>query len=180
MPTNVAEPIPAGAHIAFDPASCRACRVCEVMCSIAHEGAARPALARVRITFDEFDDEHPISGSVCFQCADAACIEACPKEAMSRDERTGAVTIDDKACIGCMLCQKACLWEIPVRGYAPGGYAPAHPERGLAIKCDLCAGREEGPICVQMCPLSGKALRYEVGVAEGAEIAEVPARGVPA
>jgi Fe-S-cluster-containing hydrogenase component 2 len=145
------------------------------MCSIAHEGAAQPALARIRITFDEFKEERPISGSVCFQCLDAACMEACPKGAMSRDEHTGAITIDEKRCIGCMLCQKACPWDIPVRGYAP-----AHPERRLAIVCDLCAGREEGPICVQMCPLSGKALRYEVVVAEDAPRAGVPACGEPA
>jgi Fe-S-cluster-containing hydrogenase component 2 len=148
------------------------------MCSIAHEGVAQPALARIRITFDEFREEDPISGTVCLQCtsaaegaaAEAPCIEACPKEAMSRDERTGAVLIDDKTCIGCMLCQKACPWDAP----------QPHPERRLAIKCDLCAGREEGPICVQMCPLSGKALRYEVVVAEDAPRAGVPACGEPA
>jgi Fe-S-cluster-containing hydrogenase component 2 len=143
------------------------------MCSIAHEGAARPALARIRITFDEFEEERPISGSVCFQCLDAACMEACPKDAMSRDERTGAVLIDEKRCIGCMLCQNACPWDVPVRVSAPV-CASAHTRR-LAVKCDLCAGREEGPICVQMCPLSGKALRYQVAVAQGAPRAGVPA-----
>jgi Fe-S-cluster-containing dehydrogenase component len=145
------------------------------MCSIAHEGVARPALARIRILFDEFQEETPISASICFQCtsaaadatADAACMEACPKGAMSRDERTGAVAIDEVRCIGCMLCQKACPWDVP----------QPHPERRLAIVCDLCAGRVEGPICVQMCPLSGKALRYEVAVAESAPRAGVPACG---
>ena len=121
------------------------------MCAIGKEGTARPALARIHVFFDEFQEENPLSGSICFQCADAPCIEACPKDALSRDERTGAVVIDEKRCIGCMLCQKACPWDVPTR----------HPERKVAIKCDLCAGRAGGPLCVEMCPLSGKALRYE-------------------
>ena len=37
--------------------------------------------------------------------------------------------------------------------------AMRHPERQVAIVCDLCAGRASGPVCVEMCPLSGKALR---------------------
>ena len=121
------------------------------MCSIGHEGTASPALARINVYFDEFREQAPISASICFQCADAPCVEACPKDAMARDERTGAVVIDEKRCIGCMLCQKACPWDVPKR----------HTERRIAIKCDLCAGRAGGPLCVEMCPLSGKALRYE-------------------
>jgi Fe-S-cluster-containing dehydrogenase component len=70
---------------------------------------------------------------------------------MSRDERTGAVLVREKRCIGCMLCRDACPWDVPKR----------HPERRLALKCDLCVDRAEGPLCVEMCPLSGKALRYE-------------------
>ena len=92
-------------------------------------------------------------------------MEACPKEAMSRDERTGAVLIDEARCIGCMLCRKACPWDVPKQ----------HPDRKVAIKCDLCVDRADGPICVQMCPLSGKALRYEVAVAQSAPLAEVHA-----
>ena len=153
-------PPPARARVVFDPAWCRTCRVCEVMCSIAKEGTARPALARIHVCFDEFQEDHPISASICFQCADAPCIEVCPKDALSRDERTGAVVIDEKRCIGCMLCQKACPWDVPRR----------HPERRLAIKCDLCVERAGGPLCVEMCPLSGKALRYGATVVEEAQL----------
>jgi Fe-S-cluster-containing hydrogenase component 2 len=155
--------------IAFDAQWCRTCRVCETMCAILHEGAARPALSRIHVTFDEFalssaPTEIPIeepaaaesfvSAVVCLQCADAPCIEVCLAGALSRDVRTGAVVVDtdpdsETACIGCMRCRKACPWDVPQR----------HPERKVALKCDLCAGREGGPICVEMCPLSGKALR---------------------
>jgi Fe-S-cluster-containing dehydrogenase component len=152
--------------IAFDAQWCRTCRVCETACAIAHEGAARPALARIHVTFDVFaaevagaiEDpataERFVSATVCLQCAGAPCIPACPTGALSRDPRTGAVVVDtdpDSAstCIGCMRCRSACPWDVPQR----------HPERKTAIKCDLCADRESGPLCVEMCPLSGKALR---------------------
>ena len=156
--------------IAFDAAWCRTCRVCETMCAIYHEGAARPALARIHVTFDEFPApdrltvpiEDPaaarqfVSAVVCLQCADAPCIDVCPTGALARDARTGAMGLDadpdsPTACIGCMRCRKACPWDVPQR----------HPERKVALKCDLCAGRAGGPVCVEMCPLSGKALRVE-------------------
>jgi len=161
--------------IAFDAQWCRTCRVCETVCAITHEGAARPALARIHVTFDEFPAgvppvaaeiaswieepaaaEHFVSGTVCLQCADAPCLEACPTCSLSRDARTGAILVDadpgsETACTGCMRCRTACPWGVPVR----------HPERKVALKCDLCAGREGGPVCVEVCPLSGKALRVE-------------------
>ena len=142
---------PARGRVVFDPGFCRTCRVCEVACSIGHEGVARPAVARINIHFDEFAETDPISGVICAQCEDAPCIEACPLDVPYRDPRTGAVLIDEERCVGCMKCAKACPWDVPKR----------HPDKRLSLKCDLCYTREEGPLCVAYCPLSGKALRYE-------------------
>ena len=138
-------------RVIFDPWSCRTCKVCEVACSIAKEGQARPALARMNIIFDEFNAEAPISGLLCRQCEDAPCIEACPVGAMGRDAHTGAVVVDAEVCVGCMKCAEACPWDIPKK----------HSELDVAIKWDLCLDREGGPLCVEVCPLKGKALRYE-------------------
>jgi anaerobic carbon-monoxide dehydrogenase iron sulfur subunit len=136
-------------RILFNAAFCRTCRVCELACSIMREGQARPAVARISIVFNEFQRSNPVTVRLCAQCADAPCLTACRVGAMTRDAQTGAVLITE-ACIGCMRCRKACPWGIPQH----------HPERKAAIKCDLCTGREDGPACVRLCPLSGKALRY--------------------
>ena len=138
-------------RVIFNPASCRTCKVCEISCSIYHEGKASASMARINIRFDEFQETDPISATICFQCEDAPCIEACPVDALSRDARTGAVIIDEERCVGCLQCRDACPWDVPKR----------HPQQRIAIKCDLCSEREEGPLCVEVCPLSGKALRYE-------------------
>jgi len=134
----------------FDPQWCRTCKLCEIVCSIAHEGEARPALASINVFFESFKVTDPIHATVCAQCPDAPCMAACPVGAMSRDPHTGAVIVDQDLCIGCMACRRACPWDVPKK----------HPEHGFAIKCDLCKDREGGPVCIEMCPLSGKALRY--------------------
>jgi Fe-S-cluster-containing hydrogenase component 2 len=138
--------------VVFDATMCRTCRVCELACSIAHEGEARPSLARIAILFDEFAVADPISAILCQQCQDAPCVTACPEGAM-RYAASGAVVVETTLCTGCMRCRRACPWHVP----------KLHRERKVAIKCDLCEGIEGGPRCVAICPLSGKALRYAQG-----------------
>ncbi len=142
---------PAKGRLVFDPQSCRTCRVCELVCSIFHEGVASPGLARLNIHFYEFEPENPVSATICHQCEDAPCIAACPADAMTREPDTGAVIILDHLCVGCMECRDACEWEVP----------KLHPTLNIAIKCDLCSSRAGGPVCVEFCPVSGLALRYE-------------------
>jgi len=54
------------------------------------------------------------------------------------DEKTGAVIIDEKKCIGCLVCVQACPFGAILVG--PGGEV---------LKCDLCGG---DPKCVLHCP----------------------------
>lgn len=106
---------------------------------------------------------------LCRQCKAAACVEACPKEAMVRDEH-GVVRRHLALCIGCGSCARACPFGvIPLAGAGtPVAAVSTDRMSGFVIaKCDLCvdrtaAGSESGsdnesgngavPRCVAACP----------------------------
>jgi Fe-S-cluster-containing dehydrogenase component len=83
----------------------------------------------------------------CMHCVDPACVSACPVSALQKDAKTGVVTYDKKACIGCRYCQVACPFSVP-----KFEYDKAFP---LIRKCQLCSHRlEKGdiPACCEFCP----------------------------
>ena len=49
----------------------------------------------------------------CMHCVDPACVSACPASAMTKDAKTGVVSYNKNACIGCRYCQVACPFDIP-------------------------------------------------------------------
>lgn len=79
----------------------------------------------------------------CMHCTEAACIKACPENALSHTE-TGAVVRDYDKCIGCGYCARYCPFGIPKvdEGAQKMG------------KCTLCFDRvAEGltPACSKTC-----------------------------
>jgi Fe-S-cluster-containing hydrogenase component 2 len=136
--------------IVYDPSRCSACGVCEIMCSLWHEGVVGPALARANIIREAFTAKH--RHIACQQCLYPGCYYACPlpDKALCIDEATGAVYVNEAECIGCELCIDACPLEPPRIKY--------NAEKKVAFKCDLCKDREPGPLCVEYCPF--QALTY--------------------
>lgn len=128
---------------------CSGCRACEVACVAHHEAVFGTAAARIRIS--KLESQGIDRPHVCRQCQRARCMEACPVEALVRDTQSGAVLVVEEACIGCGECVAAC----------PFGVALLHPETGLALICDLCAG---DPHCVQRCA-TGAIVYAEPGTA---------------
>ena len=149
---------PRSGVIVVDNTLCVTCRECEVACSLYHESECNPALSSIQIDFDDFVPGLP-DIRICKQCDWPACYYACADRwgddpAMSIDPETGARYVDADKCRGCGACMKAC---------------PLTPEREVMrfrqvgrkrqyIKCDLCRGRQDGPVCVQVCP--GGALTF--------------------
>ena len=124
------------------PERCTGCRACEVACVAHHEAAFGRATARIKVIKREpIGLDYP---NVCRLCARPPCAEACPVEALRKDEAdrnsptTGAVILCAEKCIGCGACVDAC----------PFGAADLHPQTGLALICDLCGG---DPACVKRC-----------------------------
>lgn len=81
----------------------------------------------------------------CNHCAKPACVDVCPKNAITKRADNGLVLIDQQKCIGCRDCEDACPYEAPQYNRAI---------RRMS-KCDGCieqvtAGGQ--PSCVDSCP----------------------------
>jgi len=136
-------PIRCRIHVASE--LCRDCQVCILACSLFHEGQCHPGLARLRISKDMAHYTFDIH--ICQQCESPACLAACPSDAMHLDER-GVVLIDDAECTRCGSCAASCPYDALFYYEAQDRY----------FKCDLCAGREGGPLCVALCPVGALTL----------------------
>lgn len=75
---------------------------------------------------------------LCFQCEGYPCVEECPEDALSVDDKTGAVIVNPNKCTGCGICIDAC----------PGRVPHLHPNEEHIIICDLCGGN---PKCTVTC-----------------------------
>ena len=144
-------------RVAVIPERCTGCRVCELVCSEAHEGVFQPSKARIQIvSFDETVQDVPI---VCQQCADAPCQEACPQDAISRNPETTAVVVDRDLCIMCGACVRACVIGLDQINPDLKLAIRLNDEKEMPLKCDLCEG---DPQCVKYCPTEALVLTEDL------------------
>ena len=121
----------------IDPDKCTSCLQCEMACSNHHEGVFNPALSRIKVF--EFEHGRRSIPYTCTQCEEAWCLKACPTNAISINQETGAKVVDDATCVGCKVCTIAC----------PYGTINYRAATGKVVKCDLCSG---APACASACP----------------------------
>jgi len=116
-----------------DPDKCTGCNRCTYVCSAVHIGTFTPTRARIKV------NNYPYKGfsvpSLCFQCPNASCHQACPEGAISRNG-DDVVVVDAEKCTACGLCVDACP------------YGMIELFNSIAIKCDYCSG---DPACVKEC-----------------------------
>jgi len=87
----------------------------------------------------------------CFHCGDSPCLIACPTGAISKDNKTGAIVVNNELCIGCHSCALACPFGVP-----------RYDSEDKMQKCNLCTERVAAglqPACVRVCPFA--ALKFE-------------------
>ena len=122
--------------VLVNPEKCVGCRNCALACSFAKEGIFSLGRARIgTMWIPKIGMNVPM---VCQQCAKPLCADVCPVGAISRNEETGAMVIDQDLCIGCKMCVIVCPFGGPI----------IDSETGTIIKCDLC---DSDPECVKHC-----------------------------
>ncbi len=138
----------------FDLNKCTGCGACQIACSLENE-VSLPINWRQVNTFNsrQFPEipYHHLS-MACNHCLEAPCITYCPTLAISRNEETGAVLINDNKCIGCGYCSWVCPYDAP----------KFNKSTGVMEKCTFCQHRLEEnlpPACVSLCPTT--ALQIE-------------------
>jgi len=125
------------------PKNCTGCRTCELACSMVKGSGGSLGQSRIDI-FPTGPDRY--MQMTCLQCIEAACIKACPTDALVRNTETGAVEVLNERCIGCALCETAC----------PFGHIRFDRALGFPLKCDLCSGN---PACARFCPHQALEIR---------------------
>ena len=122
---------------------CVGCKACMLACSVAKEKVFDCALSRIQVKKDE--DTCLGIPFVCINCENPPCRGACPTKAISKDPKTGIISVDLDLCSGCGACQEACPYKAVVM----------NAKRNVALICDLCGGN---PACAKVC--SPQAIQY--------------------
>ncbi|WP_448188977.1 hydrogenase 2 operon protein HybA [Azospirillum sp. sgz301742] len=161
---------PEAVGLLFDATMCVGCKACVVACKEANglpiqvpmerayedpSEALSPTSFNIIKMFKEGEpkakdtaqDGFSFIKRSCMHCVDPGCVSACPVNAMTKDARTGVVSYNADACIGCRYCVMACPFGIP-----KFDYDKAVPE---IHKCQLCNhlwkdGRFSA--CADVCP----------------------------
>lgn len=112
---------------------CNGCGLCEIICSLHHEGYINRECSRVRIS----RQEKPIP-LICLQCLEPLCQTNCPVGTIDRCPDSGILIVDHERCLSCYCCIISCPF---------GG--SSEDCNGRMIRCDLCGGE---PQCANFCP----------------------------
>lgn len=162
--------LPDALGILYDSTLCVGCQVCMVACKRANDmplefnGTQKrwddPAdlSAKTLNIIKKYENGTPalkdreIDGYAfvkrhCMHCVDPACVSACPASAMTKDAKTGIVSYNKDACIGCRYCQVACPFNIPK-------FEWDNPFPKI-VKCQFCShllAKGQIPACSNECP----------------------------
>lgn len=135
----------------FDQSRCYDCKACAVACK--DWNGLEPGPCKWLRMFEWEEGMLPdvrlyaMFGS-CYHCEDPACVKACPEGAIFKEDKYGAVLVENEKCTGCRSCYEACPYGAPQ-------FASDEPTEKMS-KCTMCLDRlEDGkkPICVMSCPL---------------------------
>jgi len=137
----------------FDQTRCTGCYTCVVACKDWHDIPAGPASWMRVWTLEHGKFPYLFVAFLaipCYNCAQPACVNVCPVEAIIKRDLDGIVVVDSEKCLGkdtCSICLEACVYGAPQFG--------AETDAKMQ-KCNFCIDRLEErkqPACVAACPM---------------------------
>lgn len=135
----------------FDMNRCYACQACSIACKDWND--IEPGAEKWMCVYEWETGTFPgirlnALAFSCAHCENPACVAACPEGAIYKEDKYGAVLVDQDKCTGCRKCAEACPYGAPK-------FATDDPNCKMS-KCTMCIDRlEEGlrPLCAASCPL---------------------------
>lgn len=137
--------------MAIDMDRCTRCDDCVRACASTHGN--NPRFVREGETYKNL-----MIANACMHCIDPVCMIGCPTGAISRDAKTGSVTINEQTCIGCSTCANSCPYDnirmVEIKDAAGLPIVDIDSDKPIqkATKCDLCHNQVAGPACQRACP----------------------------
>ena len=160
-----------------DPKDCIGCNTCMAACSETHKAFGLQSFPRLQVMRND-DITVPI---LCRHCDDSPCATVCPVHAITHENNTiqlneGNCIVCKLCAIACPFGAITPYGSSPIDAptyyehftFADAGTrdirtAPNNTDvssmlawqpgvKAIAVKCDLCYFRKEGPACVQTCP----------------------------
>lgn len=135
----------------FDQGRCYGCKACSVACKDWNDIEPGPEKWMSVYMWEKGKFPNTSIGILAFNCGhcdNPVCIEACEHDAIFKEDKYGAVLVDQDKCEGCRKCYEACPYGSPKF---------ASDEQGAKMsKCTMCVDRlAEGmqPACTASCPL---------------------------
>lgn len=138
-------------RIFIDADKCDGCMNCSLACMNAHRRDGIDDIYSLDLNDPENESRNFILQDggkhyrplFCRHCDEPMCVVSCMSGAMRKNPETGLVEYDETKCGACYMCVMNCPYGVP---------KPDTATRSVVIKCDFCAGKEEGPNCVRACP----------------------------
>lgn len=131
--------------ILADSTKCVGCLSCELACAASYQGISfeeayttkLPLISRNRVV----KIEGKTSPLQCMHCESPSCLAVCPHGVIEKMDNF--IKIHEEACVGCGCCSLVCPYgAITMR---------QKEDRRIALKCNLCFDRIEGPSCIRVC-----------------------------
>ncbi|MGM0470835.1 MAG: 4Fe-4S dicluster domain-containing protein [Bacillota bacterium] len=148
-------------RIYIDRDRCEACQNCVLACMAQQAGVEIADLDVTDITHQSANQiEQQNRGAAnyplfCRHCDQPDCVAACMSQALTKDEESGIVALDQDKCAGCWMCVMSC----------PYGLVFKDRVNEVAFKCDLCQ-EQESYACIDSCPTGAiRVIKVEEGSA---------------